>query len=89
MEFPHSSPQNPTANTALLDKAAITHLQEVIGTLLFYACAINSTMLVALGTLASAQSQGTEATAKACTPHLLNYCAKHILMPSSNTQPAA
>jgi hypothetical protein len=44
--------------------------------MLFYACAIDSTMLVALGTLASAQSQGTKATAKACT-HLLNYCATH------------
>jgi hypothetical protein len=44
--------------------------------LLFYTRAIDSTMLVTLGTLASAQSQGTEATAKACT-HLLNYCATH------------
>jgi hypothetical protein len=63
-------------DSALLDKAAITHLQEVIGTLLFYARAIDSTMLIALGTLPSAQSQGTKATAKACT-HLLNYCATH------------
>jgi hypothetical protein len=63
-------------DSAPLDKAAITRLQEVIGTLLYYARAIDSTMLVALGSLASAQTHGTEATAKACT-HLLNYCATH------------
>jgi hypothetical protein len=33
-------------------------------------------MLVALGILASAQTKGTKATAKAIT-HLLNYCAMH------------
>ena len=33
-------------------------------------------MLVALGTLASAQSKGTEATAQAAT-QLLNYCTTH------------
>jgi hypothetical protein len=33
-------------------------------------------MLVALGTLAAAQSEGTTATTKACT-HLLNYAATH------------
>ncbi len=37
---------------------------------------IDSTMLVALGTLASAQSKGTQATAQAAT-QLLNYCATH------------
>ena len=50
--------------------------QEIIGVLLFYARAVDSTMLVALGTLASAQSKGTEATAQAAT-QLLNYCATH------------
>jgi hypothetical protein len=46
---------------------------------LFYACyAIDLTMLVALGSLASAQSNGMEptSTAKACT-HLLTYCVIH------------
>jgi hypothetical protein len=59
-----------------LDKAGITRLQETIGVLLYYARAINSTMLVALGTLASAQASGTKTTAKATT-HLLNYAATH------------
>jgi hypothetical protein len=62
--------------TAPLSKAGKTKLQEIIGTLLYYARAIDSTMLVTLGTLASAQSQGTVATALAIT-QLLNYCATH------------
>ena len=63
-------------NTPLLDKSGIKHLQSVVGTLLFYARAIDNTMLVALGTLAAAQTKGTEATMDACT-HLLNYAATH------------
>jgi hypothetical protein len=54
----------------------VTRLQEVISTLLFYARAVNSTMLVALGTIATSQTKGTEATAEAST-HFLNYCATH------------
>jgi hypothetical protein len=52
------------------------HLQEVIGVLLYYGRAVDSTILVALGTHAAAQAQGTQATAEACT-HLLKYCATH------------
>jgi hypothetical protein len=51
-------------------------LQKIIGVLLHYARAIDSTLLVVLGTLAVAQSKGTKATVKACT-QLLNYCATH------------
>ena len=66
----------PTDTSAPLDDAEITRLQEVIGTLLYYARALDSTMLVALGTIASAQAKGTQATALAVT-HLLIYCATH------------
>jgi hypothetical protein len=62
--------------TPPLDAKQIKRLQQVIGTLLFYARAVDPTMLVALGTLAAAQSQGTEATADALT-RLLNYAAIH------------
>jgi hypothetical protein len=51
-------------------------LQEIISTLLYYGLAINSNLLTALGTLASAQTNGTKATASACK-QLLNYCATH------------
>ena len=52
------------------------HVQEVLGTLLFYAHAVDSTMLTAIGTLASQQANGTKATLEALT-QLLNYCAMH------------
>jgi hypothetical protein len=59
-----------------INAAGIKRLQEVIGTFLYYARAIDSTMLVALGCLAAAQTKGTEATARAIT-QLLNYAATH------------
>jgi hypothetical protein len=58
------------------DRAGITILQEVIGVFLFYGRTVYCTMLVALGTLASQQADGTQATAKAVT-QLLNYAAAH------------
>jgi hypothetical protein len=60
-----------------LDRAGITRLQEVIGIFLFYGRAVDCTMLVALGTLASQQADGTQAAAKAVT-QLLNYAAAHL-----------
>ena len=66
----------PDDETNHLDKSGITRLQEIIGVLLYYARAVDNTMLVALGTLASAQTQGTEATMDAATL-LLNYAASN------------
>jgi len=59
-----------------LNAADTTRVQEVLGTLLFYARAVNSTMLKAIGTIATQQANATEATMKAIT-HLLNYCTTH------------
>ena len=56
-----------------LAPAALKRLQQIIGIFLYYARAIDSTMLVALGSLAS---KGTETTTIAIT-QLLNYCASH------------
>jgi hypothetical protein len=67
---------SPVDDTALLPPAELTRIQEITGTLLFYARAIDSTMLVALGTIASNQSKGMQATAQALT-QLLNYAAAH------------
>jgi hypothetical protein len=64
----------PTDTSPSLDPAAKLRLQEILGTLLYYARAIDCTMLVALSTLASAQT--THATAQALT-QLLNYAATH------------
>jgi hypothetical protein len=51
-------------------------VQEIIGTFLFYARAINVTMLKALGTLSTQQLQPTEATMSAIVK-FLNYAATH------------
>ena len=67
---------NPVDTSAKLDPAGVKRLQEVVGTLLYYARAVDSTMLVALGTLASAQTKATAATNIAIN-HLLDYCATH------------
>jgi hypothetical protein len=58
----------------LLDASGKQRIQEIVGVLLYYARAIDSTMLVALGTIASART--TETTAKAVA-HLLNYAASN------------
>jgi hypothetical protein len=54
----------------------VTRIQQILGTFLYYAIAVDSTMLVTLGTLASAQANATVTTAKAIT-QLLNYAATH------------
>jgi hypothetical protein len=59
-----------------LDAAGITRVQEIIGGLLFYGRAVNSTMMVALLTLAPQQENITKSTAKVIT-QLLNYAAEH------------
>ena len=66
----------PIDDSKKLPTSNITRIQQVVGTLLFYAQAIDSTMRVALGAIASAQTKGTQATAEAVT-QLLNYCASH------------
>jgi hypothetical protein len=51
-------------------------LQKVLGCLLYYACAVHSTMLVTLITITSAQKKCTDSTADTMI-QLLNYCATH------------
>ena len=55
----------------MLPHAGKTRIQEIVGTLLHYGCAIDSTLLAALGTIATAQTNGTEVTTQAIT-QLLN-----------------
>jgi hypothetical protein len=62
--------------TAILPLPAITQIQQIIGTLMYYSIAVDPTMLIALGTIAANQSNATELTAKAVV-HLLNYAASH------------
>jgi hypothetical protein len=59
-----------------LDTSDTKRIQEVLGTLLYYARAVNSTMLVAIGELATQQTSGTKQTMEALN-QLLNYAASN------------
>ncbi len=59
-----------------LEAADKTCILEVLGALLFYACAVDSTLLTAIGELATEQSQATTTTMTKMA-QLLNYCASH------------
>jgi hypothetical protein len=62
--------------TAALDATDKRRVLEVLGTLLFYARTIDSTLLTTIGELATEQSEGTETTMEKLA-QLLNYCATH------------
>jgi hypothetical protein len=73
---------NGEDQTAPLPPDRIKRLQQITGMLLYYARAVDPTMLVSLGTIALQQSNGTEAAADAIV-QLLSYCATH---PGSTTR---
>ncbi|KAI2491412.1 Reverse transcriptase (RNA-dependent DNA polymerase) [Fragilaria crotonensis] len=62
--------------TTALDATDKRRILEVLGTLLYYARAIDSTLLTAIGELATEQSEGTKTTMEKLA-QLLNYCATH------------
>ncbi len=51
-------------------------IQDIIGTLLYYAQAVDPTLLAALSAIAACQSNGIQAVADACH-QLLDYVATH------------
>ena len=59
-----------------VDKKSRTRIQEILGTLLFYARAVDDTMLLAINTLASEQATATKTTVERIV-QLLNYAATH------------
>jgi hypothetical protein len=59
-----------------VDAKDTKRIQEVLGTLLYYARAVDCTMIPAIGTIATQQANATTATMHAITK-LLNYCATH------------
>lgn len=54
----------------------IKYIQQVVGTLMFYAHAIEATMLVALTTISQQQSKSTQSTINALN-QLMDYCHTH------------
>jgi hypothetical protein len=66
---------NPTPSPALSDKD-INKLQQLTGTLLYYARAVDPTLIMPINVLASEQSNATEETADKVIK-LINYCNTH------------
>ena len=59
-----------------LSPAGVKRIQAIVGTLLWYARAVDPTLRVALSAIAAQQSKATEKTMEA-TKQLLDYCATH------------
>ena len=70
-QFSQPEDQSPSLNAD--DK---TFIQEVVGVFLYYARAVDCTMLAALGSLASQQANPTDDTMKK-TKQFLDYAATH------------
>eukprot|EP00957_Ditylum_brightwellii_P136719 10425966-Ditylum_brightwellii.AAC.1 len=54
----------------------IKQVQDIVGTLLYYARVVDPTLAAALGTIASQQANATKKTKEACH-QLLDYVATH------------
>ena len=63
-------------NSPLLDKAGNKFVQEVCGALLYYAQAVDCTMIAALGSIATQQASPTANTIQKIK-QLLDYAATH------------
>ncbi len=59
-----------------LDKKGIRDLQRIVGSILYYAHAVDMTVLMALSKIASEQTVAMEQTFDRCT-QLLNYLASN------------
>ena len=64
----------PEDETPLLDKYGHTHIQNVVGIILWYACAVYLMVLMALSTIATEQFQATNTRIKN-VKQLLDYLA--------------
>ena len=67
---------SPPDKSAPLSPADLKLVQQIVGVFLYYARALDNTMLVTLNAIAAAQSKGTQATLQACR-RLLDYAATH------------
>jgi hypothetical protein len=66
----------PTDTSPLLDKKGIRRVQQIVGSILYYARAVDMTCLMALSSIAIEQTKATERTMERCT-QLLDYLAYH------------
>ena len=77
-KYGSTAPQlaHPEDESPALNPEEANTVQQVVGALLYYARALDRTMLVALNTIAAQQSKITQETAKKVV-QLLNYAATH------------
>eukprot|EP00970_Alexandrium_tamarense_P017799 scaffold11398_cov137-Alexandrium_tamarense.AAC.1 len=66
----------PIDTSPILDKDGITRIQQIVGTISYYARAVDITILTALNTIGAEQAQATQNTALT-TKQLLDYLATH------------
>ena len=57
---------SPPDKSSPLSPADLKLVQQIVGVFLYYARALDNTMLVTLNAIAAAQSKGTQATLQAC-----------------------
>ncbi len=66
----------PPDDTPKLDAKGIKRVQKIVGSILYYARAVDMAVLMALSTIAVDQTKATERTMEQCT-QLLDYLAHH------------
>jgi hypothetical protein len=66
----------PGDTSPLLDDKGKKRIKKIGGSILYYAHAVNMTVLMALSTIAMSQAKQTENTMECCV-QLLNYLATH------------
>ena len=66
----------PANTTPKLDAKGIKRVQQIMGSILYYARAVDMTVLMALSSIAVEQTKATEQTMQKCT-QLLDYLAGH------------
>ena len=67
----------PSDNSKPIDKKGILKIQKIIGSILYYARAVDSTVLIGLSSIAAEQTKATEKTHSRCH-QLLNYLASNL-----------
>jgi hypothetical protein len=77
---------NPADDSPLLDNAGRKKIQQVIGSLLYYAWAVNLTILMALSDISTQQAAPTE-TSKNVSAYILTTCGPTWMLSSTTVPP--
>lgn len=76
IQYSKTTQYAPINNSPSLSPPEIKHIQEVVGTFLYYTQAVDPTLMAALSSIASAQSKGTQQTQQA-VEQFLDFCHLH------------